>query len=631
MTKKQLLITTTDNLKKIVLLALLISTFGFVQAQKIQADEACGTGSTCTGNNTYLRVLNCTTRFGYCANLEIDYNALVSCPTGGSAGSCVGNAPGKEGCIGQPSTTVQDCTCSLDLSSCSIHNSACPDYIYYECSQSGQSCNVSEVGQLCTFAPPYDDVCQQVSLPQICQCTSTDPQCTPVDGTLGCCASCSTDCTGKCGQNNDCGEYCGDCTLDCNYTSNNDCNAPCDGTGTESWSSSVSGCTPTIYQSCNGPACGCGSITWNPCTQPCGPETQTGFDECANPYFRDCNNDPCVGESCAAGEITVDVNPDVCRGGNCGDCFLQESQQRTSPTGSLYCSDNCTFDASCCSSVVDGWWQALNAHVYAGLNTGTALRSIIPGGCGEPACIPALLAPDFDLVSGSDGFPLTGGGSIETLGFTTYRQPNVSAIGTKGYSRVKENFTWFSRRYGVDTSSAQGSINPGDAQKPTGGLNYYYVPGDMTIDQAWNVDGETIVIFVGGNLTISDSGGVEALIDVRSNPNPFLAFIASGNIIIDETVGNTDPANTTANIEGVFVADGRIIVQSDGDGSTQDKRFIGEGTFVGWNGVTLERSFAPNDAANQTTPAETFRYRPDLIVNTPDTMKTPRQLWQEAN
>ena len=175
-----------------------------------------------------------------------------------------------------------------------------------------------------------------------------------------------------------------------------------------------------------------------------------------------------------------------------------------------------------------------------------------------------------------------------------------------------------------------------DARKPShppiNGRAYFHA-GDMTIQNPWTIQaGEQFVIFVDGDLTLRDPGSAGQLIQVE--PGGFLAFIVSGDITVATNVGNSDLDTTTANIEGVFIADGVLTVQSQGEVAGGDDRFVGAGTFVGWGGVQLQRDFsdgATRRAENNARPVELFVYRPDFVLNAPARMKTPRYIWQETN
>ena len=107
-------------------------------------------------------------------------------------------------------------------------------------------------------------------------------------------------------------------------------------------------------------------------------------------------------------------------------------------------------------------------------------------------------------------------------------------------------------------------------------------------------------------------------------------LVSSGSITFDARLGHDDPNNLEAVVEGIYIADGQIIVASTGTG---DKRFIGEGTFVGWSGVELQRDFGPGGrrALNNQLPVELFRHRPDLVTAAPTEFMRSRIDWQQVN
>jgi len=221
----------------------------------------------------------------------------------------------------------------------------------------------------------------------------------------------------------------------------------------------------------------------------------------------------------------------------------------------------------------------------------------------------------------SEGIALTGGGDIR--GMNTINSRGQVAIGTKP-TRYIENYAFFYRRSGLGLNPPNAFLgSAGDALKPTTQSGVGFHEGDVTIQQTWQVNAdESVVIFIDGNVTLSDTFAVEQLIQVAEDG--FLALIISGDLIVGASVGNGDVTNVTPNVEGVFIVDGTIYIQSDVD----DKRFVGAGTFVGWTDVKLERDLGTDNA---TIPAEYFIYRPDFVRNTPDIMKHPHTIWQETN
>jgi hypothetical protein len=87
-------------------------------------------------------------------------------------------------------------------------------------------------------------------------------------------------------------------------------------------------------------------------------------------------------------------------------------------------------------------------------------------------------------------------------------------------------------------------------------------------------------------------------------------------------------ASLTPTVAGVFIANGQLNVQGGAAGG--DLPFVGEGTFVGWQGVVLGRQYTPL-SNNDTNPTEFFRFRPDFVINVPARMTRPLYTWQETN
>ena len=209
--------------------------------------------------------------------------------------------------------------------------------------------------------------------------------------------------------------------------------------------------------------------------------------------------------------------------------------------------------------------------------------------------------------------------------------------------------------------------------------------GDLTITDGAVINvatGESYTVFVGGNLYIGErnsnfgnsyANDISPKITVAQGG--YLSFIVKQDIHIAPQVGYINKnihydnssgqlllvgdssfpdfgADTTQScesgdyqqngiIQGVFLADGSIVVQSnvmssiptrlDWVGSKQcpigvvpDKKFVGEGTFVGWSGIELQRDFDDRcsftKAWNSRQPTEVFNYRPDFLKNAPEWM-----------
>jgi hypothetical protein len=180
-------------------------------------------------------------------------------------------------------------------------------------------------------------------------------------------------------------------------------------------------------------------------------------------------------------------------------------------------------------------------------------------------------------------------------------------------------------------------------------INYVAVNGNVSIDesQGFNLTaGQKLVVFVDGNLTLDDSNPNDTNRKITSvDQTSFLAFIVNGNILVTPHVGYelnpsapSVPTVTVANsnLEGVFVADGTLTIQSKtaiGE-VPPDKKFIGAGTFVAWSNVNLNRTFNDNSFGpilNNNQAIENFIYRPDLLANWPTKLKASVSNWREVD
>ncbi|MDQ3008297.1 MAG: hypothetical protein M3Q81_01750 [bacterium] len=304
------------------------------------------------------------------------------------------------------------------------------------------------------------------------------------------------------------------------------------------------------------------------------------------------------------------------------------------------------------TNLADGWWQVAGGSSYAERSSGTAISSQISTTyCTEAnSCTPAIITRNQSSVADSAGIAVTGGGEIDSSSEAGFQSSYISdrtdgttaAKGTVA-SKFRENYDFFYRLYSMGTNpTSDFTGSEGDALKPSGilpeGKRAYYSANGLTIQTPWNVAaGESIVVFIEGNLTLNDLSNAVAndrMITVAEGG--FLAFIVNGDIIIGETVGNDTLTDTTPNAEGMFVAQNQLIIESRGSANGGDSRFVGAGTFVGWGGVDLQRDFRSDaDAAraiqNSTKPAELFVFRPDFVTNLPARMTTPRYVWQETN
>ena len=284
----------------------------------------------------------------------------------------------------------------------------------------------------------------------------------------------------------------------------------------------------------------------------------------------------------------------VCTTGSCGANSVCTNRTVISP------SINNNFYLT---STKEAWWQTEGAGVYAGgLGGGVTVRSelplsssrlIIPGGAGTSA---ALLR--------SSGSSDLGSGSVsDELWSATAR-----------YRGKKMDYAYFAAQMGVVPSQTN-DWEADTMNKPGTTKDFHYLDpqsGTATISSPWVVaSGEKYIVFVNGDLRISANTSVDN--------GGFLAFIVNGNILVD-------PAIT--NIEGMYIATASFETESiDTTDVIADVPLQVEGNVVAWGTFELGRSLL---GSNIVSPAEKFVYRPDLLENMPDKMKTFAMNWQEV-
>lgn len=274
-----------------------------------------------------------------------------------------------------------------------------------------------------------------------------------------------------------------------------------------------------------------------------------------------------------------------------------------------------------------GWWQTSNGFVYAQSTSGVAVQTQIPTSCASSGtCTAALSTYDSVNNTQSDSTTLTGGGSVVSAADVATPLAYLNQSGTNTHAEgvalngPREDYTYFSQLYGMSTSSTVDFTGTQPTTAPTNG-NAYYANGNITISTPWTLNtADSMVIFVNGNLTITQP--------ILVAKGAFLAFIVNGNITFDKSLGSN--SSNTPSIAGVYVANGQIISQSNSPGD--DLKLVGEGTFVGWSGITLQRNFNnANSARGFTEPIESFRFRPDFMLTVPTKMTKPLFVWQETN
>lgn len=293
------------------------------------------------------------------------------------------------------------------------------------------------------------------------------------------------------------------------------------------------------------------------------------------------------------------------------------------------------------------WWQVRGGLVY-GNNSITSKLPFDKDGntpCTEPDCKPFLVRREYLAnTEKSAGIPMTTGSfSSDINGWWTDRASNNRAHASNASNILtgdkKEDYDFFIKLLSGDVTPQD---SPGTITNLTGGTTVgdaqvTIYNGDLTVraNSTINASGKRVIL-VKGNIRF-ESTGPEKVIDVDNGE--FLAFIATGNIVFDNEIG-ADVAivnDINPNVEGIFIADNEIIIEGNSGGN--DKKFIGAGSFIGWRDVKLNRHFhntaddtdATNQIKNTNMPVESFFFRPDFAVNTPEFMRNSTFTWKEVN
>lgn len=248
--------------------------------------------------------------------------------------------------------------------------------------------------------------------------------------------------------------------------------------------------------------------------------------------------------------------------------------------------------------VSSGWWQVVNGSVYGGTGITSKVPGSLPGGAANQRLI-------LSGTGGADGLAYLKTGTIE-LG----TNPNAT-ISNKGWNVVSGYSGADADYYYFKTKMATFSKLPwnGTSKPPYDGTNGYDVYVRTGVgDISWDMTaGEKVIYLVDGDVTISGNIAVP-----KTSPT-FFAVIASGSITFNSSV-------TAA--QGWFVGSTLNFPTSGGT----DSQFKGEGSFIGWNGISLGRTMG---AGNNTTPAEEFTFRPDLLINAPEPILISKYVWRQ--
>jgi len=262
-----------------------------------------------------------------------------------------------------------------------------------------------------------------------------------------------------------------------------------------------------------------------------------------------------------------------------------------------------------------GWWQAVGGDVYGG----GGLSSLVPESV-VPITNQRLILQNTNLF---DGLAWHSGGNID-IGLSSDAKISESGWNVSSdFDAGPYTYEYFKAKTGVYPSRAWNGNSALNGNKPTydppAGYDYRiytFGTGAETAKIKFDIGSSQKMIFlVDGNVEVEDRAGAGGKV-INVAEGGFLAVIASGKITFK---------NGITQAEGIYIAD-NLEVESTGDTATE-VQFAGEGTFVGWNGIALNRNLGVD---NNTTPAEKFIFRPDFVINAPDALKQTRYVWREV-
>lgn len=138
-----------------------------------------------------------------------------------------------------------------------------------------------------------------------------------------------------------------------------------------------------------------------------------------------------------------------------------------------------------------------------------------------------------------------------------------------------------------------------------------------------------VILFVDGNATIDGDVNIDTYTGptyTYMNGQTFFMLIVRGDLIIDPNSTLVEGARQI--VDGIYIIDKRLKTGKD---IVNHKGLTMRGSVIAWEGIDLERDLEGNLAGdNSTTPAELFRFKPDLVFLMPKLFWEKNLQWQEV-
>lgn len=253
--------------------------------------------------------------------------------------------------------------------------------------------------------------------------------------------------------------------------------------------------------------------------------------------------------------------------------------------------------------IYGGWFNSLGGGIYGG----TGINQDIPSSSSDPTLI------GTGAGTGGEGLVYVGSGAIDlgTNPDASISASGINATGT-GYTGDRADYTYFLAKMGTYDKIAWDGTGKPTYSPGSNDFAIYTKKSNSTINFAPS-SGQKMIFLIDGNVTVD----ADINIPVYANDPAFLAVIASGTITFKSDVTRAD---------GWFVGD-QLVFETTGDKATE-QQFVGQGSFVGWDAITMQRD---RGITNNTSPSETFVYRPDFMVNAPAPMTASYYVWRQEN
>ena len=284
------------------------------------------------------------------------------------------------------------------------------------------------------------------------------------------------------------------------------------------------------------------------------------------------------------------------------------------------------------------YWQSQGGNLFSNEN----IRSELP------TLSSSVYLADQTLGFSTAGTVISNLGTID-IGTGLLNRPSANFGGGKiqgTTNRVCRDYTfdYFSTQLDLASATPQGGPGTMSVQQFSdiytvadvrSDYRIFYRNGNLRLNIGVNwpiLPNTKTIIVVDGDLEIAALGSIEKLISL--DPTAFLGFIVKGDIIVENSVGNDmyapfpgGPTNESSNLEGLFFStDGSIKIESTGLPYLTEERFVGYGTFIGCNGITLERALLISN-----NKSEVFRYNPNLVISIPASLREAHITWQDKN